>query len=510
MSVDFPETFNIADYFLGDRIREGMGDRRALLTDEGPVTYAELDELSNRFGNLLLKGGVRPEERVIVSVPDSAEYVVALFGILKIGAVVVMVNPELKEDALRYFRDYTRATAAIVGEENAAIFRRAPAGAHHRCAVVRAGGGRGDLASRLRGSSPALETFPSHRDDAAIWLFSGGTTGRPKAVIQSHTSFANTTELYGKGTLEMGPEDITLSVPKLYFGYATGSNLFFPFSVGAAAALFPERCTVDAFFRRIAQFRPTVLINVPTMINHMINHPRAAERDLSSVRLSTSAGEALPPELHERWNDLFGVDLLDGLGTAEMWHIFISNRPGEVRPGTLGKVVPGFEVRVRDEEGRDLPAGEVGHLWVRGNSRAIGYWQRAEKTRSAFRGEWYVSEDMISRDAEGFIHYRGRADDMLKVSGKWLSPQELENCLLQHPRVKEVAVVGVTGSGGLTKPHAFVVAEGPDPELAEELRCFAKERLEPYKYPREVAFLAELPRTHLGKVDRGGLGRAGL
>ena len=246
------------------------------------------------------------------------------------------------------------------------------------------------------------------------------------------------------------------------------------------------------------------------MINHMINHPRAAERDLSSVRLSTSAGEALPPELHERWNDLFGVDLLDGLGTAEMWHIFISNRPGEVRPGTLGKVVPGFEVRVRDEEGRDLPAGEVGHLWVRGNSRAIGYWQRAEKTRSAFRGEWYVSEDMISRDAEGFIHYRGRADDMLKVSGKWLSPQELENCLLQHPRVKEVAVVGVTGSGGLTKPHAFVVAEGPDPELAEELRCFAKERLEPYKYPREVAFLAELPRTHLGKVDRGGLGRAGL
>ena len=210
MSVDFPETFNIADYFLGDRIREGMGDRRALLTDEGPVTYAELDELSNRFGNLLLKGGVRPEERVIVSVPDSAEYVVALFGILKIGAVVVMVNPELKEDALRYFRDYTRATAAIVGEENAAIFRRAPAGAHRRCAVVRAGGGRGDLASRLRGSSPALETFPSHRDDAAIWLFSGGTTGRPKAVIQSHTSFANTTELYGKGTLEMGQEDITL------------------------------------------------------------------------------------------------------------------------------------------------------------------------------------------------------------------------------------------------------------------------------------------------------------
>lgn len=505
-----PESLNLSEHFLGARIREGSEDRRALLTDDGPLTYGEVHGLASRFGNVLLDAGVRPEERVIIALPDGAEYVAALFGIARMGGVVVMVNPHLDPGQIRYFYEYTRARAAFVDTGVLPAFAEGAESALHAPELLEVGGSA--LTKAVGASSDTLDPFPSHRDDAAIWLFSGGTTGRPKGVVQSHRSFANTTELYGRGVLGMGPDDVTLSVPKLYFGYATGTNLLFPFSVGATAALFPERCTAEALFGRIEEFRPTVLVNVPTMVNHLVGHPDAARRDLSSLRLATSAGEALPAELHRRWNELFGVPLLDGLGTAEMWHIFISNRPGDVRPGTLGRVVPGFEVEVRDDEGRPLPAGEVGHLWAKGDSRAQGYWQNADETRRAFRGEWYVSGDMIRMDADGYVTYCGRADDMLKVSGKWLSPGELENCLLEHEAVAEAAVVGVTTDEGLVKPWAFVVTEegrGESDVLAGELQAWAKDRLEPYKYPREVRFLDELPRTHLGKVDRGELAARG-
>jgi acyl-coenzyme A synthetase/AMP-(fatty) acid ligase len=271
--------------------------------------------------------------------------------------------------------------------------------------------------------------------------------------------------------------------------------------------LFDEPCTADTLFAEIGRHHPTILINVPTMIQQMVSHADAASQDLSSLRLATSAGEALPSELHERWMSTFGVELLDGLGTAEMWHIFISNRPGDVVPGTLGRVVPGFEVRLCDADGRDVGDGEVGTLWVKGESRAIGYWQQMDDTMQAFRGEWYVSGDMLRRNPDGTYTYCGRSDDMLKVSGKWVAPGELENCLLTHPAVREVAIVGVKNADGLVKPCAFVVATSPSTALAEELKAFAKSRLEPYKYPREVVFLDTLPRTHLGKVDRGALAR---
>jgi benzoate-CoA ligase family protein len=503
-----PESFNAFDYFLGDRILEGMGDRRALLTDAGDFSYGDVYAMSGRYANLLARRGVRPEERVIVALPDGADYVGALFGILRLGAVVVMVNPHLAPEQIRYFFEYTRARAAFVDTDVASAFVEAGRAARHAPELIEVGA---DGFSELLGRESAERVpFASHRDDAAIWLFSGGTTGRPKAVVQSHRSFANTTERYGKGVLGMVPEDITLSVPKLFFGYATGTNLLFPFSVGATAALFPERCTAETLFAKIAAFRPTILVNVPTMVNNLLSHESAAEQDLSCLRLATSAGEALPAELHRRWNETFGAPLLDGLGTAEMWHVFISNRPEDIRPGTLGRVVPGFEVRVRDQDGRELGPDEVGYLWVRGDSRANEYWQNAEETRQAFRGEWYVSGDMISIDAEGYVTYCGRADDMLKVSGKWLSPKDVENCLLEHESVREVAVVGVTTGEGLIKPHAFVrTAEGVsgDDALATALQEWVKSRLEPYKYPREVTFLDDLPRTHLGKVDRGRLAR---
>jgi benzoate-CoA ligase family protein len=502
------ETLNIYDHFLGERLTEGRGERTAVLTDQGSHSYRAVARLSARYANLLRERSVFPEDRVLIALPDGVDFVAALFGIIRRGAVVVMINPHLKPHQIRYFYEYSGATAAFVDADLLATFEDAAAESEHAPELIAVGSAA--HAEALAAVSDDHPTFPSRSDDAAIWLFSGGTTGHPKAVVQSHGSFVNTCELYGHGILGISPEDITLSVPKLFFGYATGTNLLFPFSVGATSALFPERCTPETLFEKIEAFRPTVLVNVPTMVNNMVGHGAAADCDLSSLRLATSAGEALPTELHSRWDALCGAPLLDGLGTAEMWHVFISNRPDDVRPGTLGKVVPGFEVKVCDEDGAQLGADEIGYLWVRGNSLANGYWQQPAKTREAFRGEWYVSGDMISIDGDGYVTYCGRADDMLKVSGKWLSPKELENCLLGHDAVAEVAVVGVPSTDGLIKPQAFIrVTDGHlgNDALVAELQAWSKERLEPYKYPRAITFHDDLPRTHLGKVDRGKLAR---
>ncbi|HEY3215086.1 MAG TPA: benzoate-CoA ligase family protein [Candidatus Eisenbacteria bacterium] len=503
MTYEPPERLNIAEYFLDARISEGRGARPALHTSRGTFSYAEVQALSNRFGNLLAAAGVEPEHRVLIALPDSPEFVGALFGTLKLGAVVVMVNPGLPPGEAASFLEYTRARVVVTHRDSPDAFHAAARRSPFVKGVLEVGSD--DFDRRLSAASTTFETFASHRDDPAIWLFSGGTTGRPKAVIQTHRSFAHTTECYAKRVIGYTETDITLSVPKLYFGYATGSNLFFPFAAGGAAVLFPEPATPEALFERIRRYRPTVLINVPTMVHKMVSHPDAKAQDLSSLRLSTSAGEALPVELYQRWKDTFGVELLDGLGTAEMWHIFISNRLGAVRPGTLGTTVPGFEVKVCDDEGRELPAGETGWLWVRGDSRAIAYWQHMEKTAQAFRGEWYVSGDLIAKDADGYVTYCGRGDELLKVSGKWLAPQEVEGCLLRHPAVLEAAVVGVTDASGLVKPRAYVVPRALRDGLADELKTFVRDQLEPYKHPREVILLEALPRTHLGKVDRGRL-----
>ncbi len=503
MKSDQPSQLNIADFFLDARVREGRGDRTALLTDAGRVSYREVQALANRYANVLSSAGVAPEQRVIIALPDGPDYVAALFGILKIGAVVVMVNPELKPDAIEYFFDYSRAVVALVATERVDAFRAAAGGAAHAPALLAVG--TEEWKARLDAAPDTWRNFPTHRDDPAIWLFSGGTTGRPKAAVQPHRSYMNTAQCYAREILRYTEDDVTLSVPKLYFGYAMGSNLLFPFAAGATSVLFDDRCTAEAIFSRIARYRPTMLIAVPTMINQMVSHPDAGRQDLSSLRLATSAGEGLPEELHARWDRIFGVPLLDGLGTAEMWHIFLSNRVGRVRPGTLGEVVPGFEIRVADEEGRELPDGAIGQLWVRGGSRALGYWQQLDKSQACFRGEWVVTGDLVRRDADGYYTYGGRADELLKVSGKWLSATEVESCLLLHPAVSQVAVVGVADASGLVKPHAWVVPRERRDGLAEELKAFVCDRLEPYKHPREVTFVDSLPTTHLGKVDRGAL-----
>lgn len=513
-AVDLPEHLNLAECFLERRLRQGQGERTALRTDAGTFTYAQVAERAGRVARALLNRGVRREERVLIALPDGVDFVATLFGVLKIGAVAVMLNPRLKPDEIAGQIDYTRARMLVVDSEVEGEFRAA---AQRLGRWLESGLlvlGREDPADGLRaalarGGDRAPETVATHRDDAAIWLYSGGTTGRPKAVVQSHRSFAVTTELYGRRTLAYGPDDVTLSVPKLFFGYATGANLFFPFSVGASAVLFPQHPTPEVLFAKIAEHRPTILIHVPTLVQRMVDHPDAASQDLSCLRFATSAGEALPVELYHRWRERFGVELLDGLGTAEMWHVFVTNRPGDVKPGTLGRVVEGFQVEARDENGRPVAAGELGRMWVRGEARAQGYWRNMEKSRDAFRGPWFVAGDMIRIDAEGYVTYCGRGDDALKVGGRWLVPREVEDVLLRHPRVLECAVVGAADADGLMKPVAYVLSapETVPEALAEELKQWALDRLQAYKHPRRVTVLPSFPRTHLGKVDRGALKR---
>ena len=508
MPFEPPERFNIADHFLGARLEAGDGGRIALHLDHGDLTYDDVTELAARYAAQLADLGVRQEERVLVSLPDGEDYVGALFGILAAGAVVVMVNPELPTEQLAAIIDKARPPVAVVhadhvdGMEDALAEVDDPGGAGRDLRLLVVGG---DAAGHERfqpdGDAPPWSPVTTHRDDPAIWLFSGGTTGAPKAVVQTHRSFANTTALYAQDAMGWQRGDITISVPKLYFGYATGSNLLFPFSVGASSHLFPERPTPEVLFERIPKVGATILVTVPKVVGQMCDHPAADGADLSTLRFATSAGEALPPALYERWMDTFGVPLYDGLGTAEMWHIFVSNQPDQVKPGTLGRPVPGFDVRVRDVDGNDVEPGEVGRLWVKGDSRALGYWQDMDQSTDAFVGPWYAGEDLVVEDDEGFITYVGRGDDAMKVSGKWLLPADVEGVLQQHDAVEECAVVGVADEQGLTKPVAFVVASG-GAELEEELQQFVLEHLEAYKHPRRVHVVDELPRTHLGKVNR--------
>ena len=535
------ERLNIAEVFLTDRVREGDGDRVALRLDDGHLSYAEVDALADRFASALRYLGVRSEERVFLALDDGPDFVGALFGTLKLGAVAVMVNPRQPADAFAGIIGYAGARMAVV---DAAMVPRAEDAAGladvalpllvvgDRAAAASAeqerDGGTGAVAAEFDASDggaaagrarresgeialrtyledlPAggpFEAVPTHPDDPALWLFSGGTTGTPKAVVQTHRSFVNTTQLYTQA-VGYGPDDVTLSVPKLYFGYATGCNLFFPFSVGASAVLFPDRATPQAIFARIAEHRPTILVNVPSMMQAMLDHAGAAAQDLSSLRFTTSAGEALPPALYERWRERFGVEVLDGLGTAEMWHIFVSNVPGDVKPGTLGKAIPGFEVQVRDDEGNPVPAGEVGQLWVAGDSRGIGYWRDMDRSKQVFRGAWVVTGDLVRQDDEGYFSYVGRGDDAIKVKGKWLVPAEVEGVLGEHPEVTSAVVVGATDAAGLIKPAAFVTVEEARDGLADELQRWVIDRLDAYKHPRVIEVVEDLPRTHLGKVNR--------
>jgi benzoate-CoA ligase family protein len=507
----FPERFNLCTYCLDRNVAEGRGRKPALIAGGKECTYGEVAARAELVAAALKRVGVRPEERVLLVLPDGFEFAEAFFGTLRCGAVFAMVNPLLKSEEYAYYLAYSKARVAIVHAEVLPEFAAAARAARWLSEVLVVGGDAGGFTSYEQGlagertGSAAGECEPTGPDDLAGWLFTSGSTGKPKACVHTHADFAWNTETYALQVARYAESDRCLAVPKLFFGYATGTNLLFPFRAGGTSILFPERSTPEALFDRIAAHRPTVLTSVPTMIGAMLRSERMAGADLSSLRVCLSAGEALPPALYREWKARTGVEILDGIGSAEMFHIYVSNRFGDVKEGSLGRIVPGYEAVVVGADGREVPPGEPGLLRVRGGSTALCYWADKAKSRATFQGEWCTSADLFRRDAEGYYWYEGRADDLLKVSGIFTSPLEIENALLAHPAVAEACVVGHDEGDGLTKPFAFVVLrEGFEASdaLAAELKGWLKGRLAPHKYPRWFEWRESLPKNDRGKVAR--------
>lgn len=506
----FPERFNMADWFLDARVREGKGHRTAIKVGDRSWTYSEVQSLSNRVCHALRDRGIDMEDRVLLLLPDGIEFAISWFGILKAGAVFCMGNPLAPEEDLDYLLSYTRARAVIV---HASVMDRiGPILARHRRCGVRFVVGGGDLPEDgehfdevVEGSSDRTQNADTSRDDVAGWLFTSGTTGKPKGAVHFHHDFPYNTECYPKHVLKLREDDVFLSVSRLFFGYATGTNLMFPFAFGGTAVFFPEKPTPEKLFAEIEKHGVTVLSNVPAMIRQMVDHEDAPRHALKSLRMCLSAGEALPPPLYERWRARGWCEILDGIGSAELFHIYVSNYPGDVKPASLGRLVPGYDARIVGPDGNDVPEGEMGRLWVRGDSAALCYFGDQEKSKTTFvGGDWVVSADLFKKEGE-YFYYAGRGDDMLKVRGMFVSPLEIEDCIATHPAVKECAVVGAVDEEGLSVPKAVVVLrEGHEAsdQMIAALQEHAKTKLARYKFPRIVRFVAALPRSDRGKVLR--------
>lgn len=511
---------NAVTWFLDRHVAEGRGDALAFLDPARRLTYAELAEASARFAGGLRAAGIGRERRLAMLMLDTVDFPIAFWGALRAGVVPVPVNTLLPPDQVAYVLEDSRAEAVVASAPLLPALKPALSGARCVRLVLEASLDGGvaaedgtsaahDFAYFLARATPEPDPVPASPDEVAFWLYSSGSTGAPKGVKHVHSSLRATAETYGAQVLGIAPDDLVFSAAKLFFAYGLGNAMTFPMSVGAAAALLPDRPTPDAVLAAMRAHRPTVFGGVPTLYAAMIAHPglgRGAGSD--RLRRCISAGEALPEHVGMRWAETVGVDILDGIGSTEMLHIFLSNRPGEVRYGTSGVAVPGYELRIIDDADRDVPDGETGELLVRGPSAAEGYWNQRDKSRRTFQGEWARTGDKYVRDAEGYYRYQGRADDMFKVSGIWVSPFEVEAALMSHPAVQEAAVIGREDEEGLIKPMAFVVLKDasppPDgePALFEALREHVKARAGLWKYPRWIAVTDDLPKTATGKIQR--------
>ena len=563
--VRFPDKFNLADYFLFDRLAEGLGDKPALLFGDRRYTYQDVAERARAIARVMIAQGLSPEERVAIVLPDLPPFCWSIFATLAGGGILAMGNPASPAEDLAYLLDYVKARVVVTTPAVAAAVLATGAELPQlRSILLCPDAATGDdpeaaipeeallSLGEQAAPRPGLSLLPltdaifagaalttalpiTHRDDPAIWLFTSGSTGRPKAAMHTHRDFAYNTEVYAKRTVGYRADDITVSVPRLFFGYATGTNLWFPFAVGATVGLFSERPTADSVAAAIERYRPTIVTNVPTMLGKLLDcdderkTSGAAPLDLSCVRFHLSAGEALPEALLTRFIERFGGQIFDGIGSAEMFHIYASNRPGDIKPGSLGRAVAGYQLKILPEESLDarghelggpgraeVPAGDIGILWVRGDSVAYGYYQDRDKSWKTFHGHWCRTGDLFRIDAEGYLWFSGRADDLFKVGGVFVAPLEVEECLLTHPAVSGAAVIA-GDDAGLVKPKAIVVLR-PDARaaagaatarraLAAELKSHVQARLSKYKYPRWVVFVDELPKNDRGKVDKQELAR---
>jgi benzoate-CoA ligase len=505
---EFPRHYNAADDLLGRNLAAGRGDKVAVIDDRGATTYRQLAERVARFANAIESLGVEMEDRVLLALHDTVDFPTAFLGAIKAGAVPVPVNTLLTADDFAYMLDDSRARLLVVSQTLLPAFAPILSGRLHLRRVIvsgQAADGHLLLSELLARAGSEHRSAPTTRDDVAFWLYTSGSTGSPKGALHVQTDLACTAELYGRQVLGIAESDTVFSAAKLFFAYGLGNGLTFPFYVGATAVLMAERPTPEAVVRVLRRHRPTIFYGVPTLYASLLAYDGLPAAGEIPLRRCTSAGEALPADLWRRWCDRMGVEILDGLGSTEMLHIFISNRPGEARPGTSGKPVPGYRVRLVGEDGQPVPRGEIGELQVAGPTSAVAYWNQRDKSRATFQGEWTRSGDKYIEDQDGYFTYCGRGDDMLKVSGIYVSPFDVESALCSHEAVLEAAVVGEEDENRLVKPKAYVVLKPgrtADEALARALQLHVKERLAPYKYPRWIEFRAELPKTATGKIQR--------
>ncbi|WP_395694880.1 benzoate-CoA ligase family protein [Piscinibacter sp.] len=506
-----PDLFNFAQHLLG--VNAARADKAAFIDDAGTLSYGELADRVKRLAAGLRALGLKREERVLLLMQDGNDWPVSFLGAMYAGVVPVAVNTLLTADDYAYMLEHSRAQAVLVSGALLPALTAALIKSDHEVqkvivsrAVAPLHPAEVEFEAFLAAQTPMAKPAATGADDPGFWLYSSGSTGRPKGTVHSHANPYWTAELYGKAILGLTERDVCFSAAKLFFAYGLGNALTFPMSVGATTLLMGERPTPDATFRRwtggVAGIKPTVFFGAPTGFAGMLASPNLPKKNEVALRLVSSAGEALPAEIGERFKAHFGVDIVDGIGSTEMLHIFISNRPDRVRYGSTGWPVPGYRIELRGDEGQPVPDGEPGDLYIHGPSAAMMYWGNRQKTRDTFQGGWTKSGDKYIRNEDGSYTYGGRSDDMLKVSGIYVSPFEVEATLVQHPAVLEAAVIGVPDAEGLTKTKAFVVLKAGAEATDAELKAFVKDKLAPYKYPRQIAFVADLPKTATGKIQR--------
>lgn len=511
-----PERYN-AGAILFDNLSAGRGERIAVTGPGGPRTYAELAADAYRFGAAFLSLGAGRGDRVLLFLDDTPAYPAALFGAMRAGLVPLLINTLTPPDLLQFYLSDSGARIAVTDAAFADRFNATACRDSQLDTLVVVNGEQPSTpavparsaAEWLSHPAPALDAADTHRDDMAFWMYSSGSTGRPKGIVHLQHDMAYTHWSYARHLLDLGADDICFSVPKIFFAYGLGNSITFPFAAGASSVLLPGQPKPAVIFDAIARYRPTVFFGLPTLYTALTGAPEAAGADLSSLRLAVSAAEVLSADVFNAWKASSGLEIMEGLGSTEVLHIYLSNTPTQKKPGAAGKRVRGYEVKLTDTTGRETADGEEGVLWVRGDSNAPHYWNRPDKTAETMReGGWIYTGDRFVRDADGFHFFRGRADDLVKVSGQWVYPLEVELCLAEHPSVRECAVLAVEQANGLTALKAFVVMTDrtpPSDETTRALQDFVKGRLLPYKYPRLVAYLDDLPKTGTGKIDRQAL-----
>ena len=509
--IELPEIFNVASIMVDRHVVEGRGAKIAIECGDKRVSYRDLMESTNRVGNVLRRLGVDPEQRVLLALLDTPEFLYCFFGAIKIGAVAVPVNPWLRAQDYEYFLNDTRARVAVISNALLPEIQKLSLGRlpFLREIIIVGNSTRQfrSLEELMETASPDLEAQPTSKDEAAFWLYSSGSTGAPKGCIHLHHDMVVCSERYAKGILRMDESDRCYSVARLFFAYGLGNAGYFPLYCGATTILSPARPAPASVFADIERYRPTLFFSVPTNYAALLAHDsgHGKDFDLSSIRHAISAGESLPAPLFERFKQRFGIEILDAWGSTETLQMVIANSPGEVRAGSSGKVIAGYEAKIVDEAGMPVAKGEIGQLLTKADSTCIGYWNQHEKTKATFEGAWFRTGDKYYQDEDGYFWYAGRADDLFKVNGRWLSPAEVESALIAHPAVREAGVVAREDGTGLIKPVAYVVLNEniiPNDALRWELQDWVAKQLSSYKKPHWVEYLSELPKTATGKLQR--------